>query len=114
MNAVPRPSSHRNELPEISPGGIADRKTGGARTAEDRVIAANVDFYCQIADKYDSYEPYLFDKVLQQSLEDDLDKIGSYFASLGRAPSCLECGGGGGEPTLKKVWRGLGGAVGGT
>ena len=108
MNAVPRPSSHRNELPEISPGSVSDRKTGGARTAEDRVIAANVDFYRQIADKYDSYEPYLFDKVLQQSLEDDLDKIGSYFASLGRAPSCLECGGGTGNLTLKMCARGWG------
>jgi ubiquinone/menaquinone biosynthesis C-methylase UbiE len=70
------------------------------------VIAANVDFYRQIASKYDSYETYLFDPVLQQSLEDDLDKIGSYFLSLGRAPTCLECGGGTGNLTLKMCARG--------
>jgi len=72
----------------------------------DRVIEANVQFYRQIAEKYDRYEPYLFDKVLQKSLEDDLDRIGSYFASLGRAPSCLECGGGTGNLTLKMCARG--------
>jgi 2-polyprenyl-3-methyl-5-hydroxy-6-metoxy-1,4-benzoquinol methylase len=108
MNAVSGPSSHRNGFPEVSPGSVSDRQTGHSRTAEDRVIAANVDFYRQIADKYESYEPYLFDKVLQQSLEDDLDKIGSDFISLGRAPSCLECGGGTGNLTLKMCARGWG------
>ena len=78
----------------------------GSSFAEAKVIEANVDFYRQIAEKYDSYEPYLFDPALQQSLEDDLDKIGSYFASLGRAPSCLECGGGTGNLTLKMSARG--------
>jgi len=106
MNTVSGPSSHGTGLPEMSSGSVSDRKTGRARAAEDRVIAANVDFYRQIADKYDSYEPYLFDKILQQSLEADLDKIGSYFASLGRAPSCLECGGGTGNLTLKMCARG--------
>jgi ubiquinone/menaquinone biosynthesis C-methylase UbiE len=73
--------------------------------AEAKVIAANVDFYRQIADKYDSYETYLFDPDLQQSLEDDLDTIGSYFRS-GRRLSCLECGGGTGNLTLKMCARG--------
>ena len=63
-------------------------------------------FYLQIAEKYDHYETYLFDPVLQLSLEDDLDKIGSYFVSLGRTPSCLECGGGTGNLTLKMCARG--------
>jgi 2-polyprenyl-3-methyl-5-hydroxy-6-metoxy-1,4-benzoquinol methylase len=76
------------------------------RFAEAKVIEANVDFYRQIGEKYDSYEPYLFDPALQQSLEDDLDKIGSYFTSLGRVPSCLECGGGTGNLTLKMCARG--------
>src|SRR5438105_9985673 len=58
--------------------------------AEAKVIEANVAFYLQMAEKYDTYEPYLFDPALQQSLEDDLDKIGSQFALLGRAPVCLE------------------------
>jgi 2-polyprenyl-3-methyl-5-hydroxy-6-metoxy-1,4-benzoquinol methylase len=65
-----------------------------------------VEFYRWIADKYENYEPYLFDEVLQKSLENDLEKIGSYFASLGRAPSCLECGGGTGNLTLKMCARG--------
>jgi SAM-dependent methyltransferase len=108
MNDVSGPSSHRSGLPEVSRGSVRDRKTSRARAAEDRVIAANVDFYRQVADKYESYEPYLFDKALQKSLEDDLDKIGSYFVSLGRAPSCLECGGGTGNLTLKMCARGWG------
>ncbi len=106
MNDVSGPSSHRNGLPEVSRGSVWDGKTSRVSAAEARVIAANVDFYRQIADKYDSYEPYLFDKALQKSLEDDLDKIGSYFVSLGRAPSCLECGGGTGNLTLKMCARG--------
>ncbi len=74
--------------------------------AEAKVIEANVAFYLQMAKKYDTYEPYLFDPALQQSLEGDLDKIGSQFALLGRVPSCLECGGGTGNLTLKMCKRG--------
>jgi ubiquinone/menaquinone biosynthesis C-methylase UbiE len=74
--------------------------------AEAKVIEANVTFYLQMAEKYDTYEPYLFDPALQQSLEDDLDKIGSHFARLDRSPSCLECGGGTGNLTLKMCERG--------
>jgi SAM-dependent methyltransferase len=106
MNAVSDPRSDRNETQGMPPGDFSDRKTSRARGAEDRVIAANVEFYRRIADKYESYEPYLFDKVLQKGLQDDLDKIGSYFAPLGRAPSCLECGGGTGNLTLKMCARG--------
>lgn len=75
-------------------------------TPETRIIEANVAFYRQIAAKYDSYETYLFDPTLQQSLEDDLDSIGSYLRPLGRTPSCLECGGGTGNLTLKMCARG--------
>ena len=74
--------------------------------AEAKVIKANVVFYLQMAEKYDTYETYLFDPALQQSLEDDLDKIGSHLALLGRTPSCLECGGGTGNLTLKMCKRG--------
>lgn len=80
--------------------------TQGRSMAEAKVIAANVDFYRQIAAKYDTSEGYLFDPLLQQRLEADLDKIGSYFVSLGRTPSCLECGGGTGNLTLKICARG--------
>src|SRR6267378_2881065 len=106
MNAVSGPTSNRNAFSETSPGSIPDPGTSDASAAEDRVIAANVDFYRQMAGKYDSYESYLFDPVLQQSLEDDLDKIASYFVSLGRSPFCLECGGGTGNLTLKMCARG--------
>src|SRR6266403_5865021 len=106
MNALSEPRLNRNGPIEISSGSVSDRKRNRTKAAEDRVIAANVEFYRQIADKYESYESYLFEKVLQKSLENDLDKIGSYFASLGRAPSCLECGGGTGNLTLKMCARG--------
>jgi 2-polyprenyl-3-methyl-5-hydroxy-6-metoxy-1,4-benzoquinol methylase len=106
MNAISERRPTRDAPPEFSPARISGRKGGPTKKAEDRVIGANVEFYRQFADKYESYEPYLFDKVLQKSLEDDLDKIGSYFAALGRAPSCLECGGGTGNLTLKMCARG--------
>jgi len=67
---------------------VSDVSSGYTRSqsvAEAKVIAANVDFYRQFADKYDSYETYLFDPALQQSLEEDVDKIGSRFALLDRA-----------------------------
>ena len=88
---------------------VSDVSSGYTRSqsvAEAKVIAANVDFYRQFADKYDSYETYLFDPALQQSLEEDVYKIGSRFALLDRAPSCLECGGGTGNLTLKMCQRG--------
>jgi len=106
MNALSEPRLNRNGPIEISSGSVSDRRTNRTKAAEDRVIAANVEFYREIADKYEGYESYLFDKVLQKSLEDDLDRIGYYFASLGRAPSCLECGGGTGNLTLKMCARG--------
>jgi predicted TPR repeat methyltransferase len=80
--------------------------TSRLSTAETRVIEANVDFYRQIAEKYDSAERYLFDPDLLQSLEEDLNKITSYLKPLGRTPSCLECGGGTGKLTLKMCARG--------
>jgi|SRR5882762_1243314 len=105
MNIVSRSMQNRRVLPESSSQTLSDRGTSDTCTA-GTVIAANVDFYRQMAGKYDSYESYLFDPVLQRSLEDDLDKIGSYFVSLGRPPSCLECGGGTGNLTLKMCARG--------
>ena len=44
-------------------------------SAESKVIAANLEFYRQIADKYDRYETGTFDPNFQQSMEDDLDRI---------------------------------------
>ncbi len=101
MKAMSEPPASSNRVAKIVARTPSDRDL-----AEAKVIEANVAFYRQIAQKYDNYETYLFDPVLQQSLEDDLDKIGSYFVSLGRAPACLECGGGTGNLTLKMFARG--------
>lgn len=92
--------SHQSQVVGSSPTNTLDRD------AESRVIAANVAFYEQIADKYDSYETYLFDLGLQKSLEVDLDKIAYYSRDLRRKPVCLECGGGTGNLTLKMCARG--------
>jgi len=90
-----------NNISEIPSGNTRNRSA-----AEAEVIAANVDFYRQVAAKYDSSEGYLLDPLLQQGIEEDLDKINSYFVSVGRTPSCLECGGGTGNLTLKMCARG--------
>lgn len=81
-------------------------RAGHRSVAEGKVIEANVAFYLQMAEKYDTYETYLFNSALQKSLEDDLDKIASHFDLLGRSPFCLECGGGTGNLTLKMCKRG--------
>ena len=94
-------TGNRTQIAENSSRNTLDRDA-----PETRVIAANIAFYRQIADKYDSYETYLFDPDLQKSLEVDLDKIDSHFRSLGRTPVCLECGGGTGNLTLKMCKRG--------
>jgi 2-polyprenyl-3-methyl-5-hydroxy-6-metoxy-1,4-benzoquinol methylase len=91
----------RNNISEIRSGNTQSRSA-----PEAKVIAANVDFYRQVAAKYDSSASYLFDPFLQQGIEEDLDKISSYFVSIGRTPSCLECGGGTGNLTLKMCARG--------
>lgn len=74
--------------------------------AQAKVIEANVDFYRHLAHKYDRSEGFLFDPLLERSLEGDLDKVNSYFARLGRVPRCLECGGGTGRLTMKMCARG--------
>lgn len=95
------PAPNRTEIDEPGrPGGP------NLNPQESRVIAANIDFYRKNAIQYDRYETYLFDAALQGSLERDLDRIAAYFAPLGRAPSCLECGGGTGNLTLKMCARG--------
>ena len=85
---------------------IPSNDTRSPTVAEAKVIAANVDFYRLVAAKYDRSERYLFTPRLQRSLEQDLAKIESSFGSVGRKPSCLECGGGTGNLTLKMCARG--------
>jgi 2-polyprenyl-3-methyl-5-hydroxy-6-metoxy-1,4-benzoquinol methylase len=73
---------------------------------ESEVVAANLEFYRQMAFQYDSYESCTFDHDLQRLLETDLDRMARDHASLGRPVSCLDCGGGTGNLTLKMLRRG--------
>jgi len=100
--AVTHPSA-----PRIRPcEEIRDGDAAVTSTAEARVIAANKDFYSQIANKYEQYESCTFEPYLQQILDNDLDTIQSWFTSLGRTPHCLDCGGGTGNLALKMLARG--------
>ena len=83
---------------------IARNNAPGANTA--RIIAANREFYRQVANKYDRYESCVLDPGLQDTLKKDLNTIHSMFASLARAPHCLDCGGGTGNVALKMLARG--------
>jgi ubiquinone/menaquinone biosynthesis C-methylase UbiE len=78
----------------------------GNHSIQSEVIAANVEFYRQIAFQYDTYESCTFDRDLQRMLETDLDRMAKSRASLGRPVSCLDCGGGTGNLTLKMLRRG--------
>jgi len=100
--AVTHPSA-----PRIRPcEEIRDGDAAVTSTAEARVIAANKDFYSQIANKYEQYESCTFEPYLQQILDNDLDTIQSWFTSLRRTPHCLDCGGGTGNLALKMLARG--------
>jgi len=70
------------------------------------VVAANREFFDQIANKYDRYESCATDVYLQNILEKDLDTIQARLSTLGRTPDCLDCGGGSGNLALKMLARG--------
>lgn len=91
---------------QIAPCDVESGGVGGANTAEARITAANKDFYRQFAERYDRYESCVCNAQLQEILEADLDKIHSWFTSLGRTPRCLDCGGGTGNLALKLLGRG--------
>jgi len=93
-------------LPESILGDARSGNASGSDKAEARIIAANRDFYRQIAKKYDRYESCVSNAHLQGILETDLDKIHSCFTALERAPRCLDCGGGTGNLALKMLARG--------
>ncbi len=105
INTSP-PVAHPNAPPMRPCGEIRDGDYAVTSTAEARVIAANKDFYRQIAKKYEQYESCTFEPYLQQILDKDLDTIHSWFTSLGRTPHCLDCGGGTGNLALKLLARG--------
>ena len=93
-------------LPESILGDARSGNASGSDKAEARIIAANRDFYRQIAKKYDRYESCVSNAHLQGILETDLDKIHSHFTTLEPVPRCLDCGGGTGNLALKMLARG--------
>jgi ubiquinone/menaquinone biosynthesis C-methylase UbiE len=95
-----------NTLPQIMSSDGADGGACAASTAEATIIAANKDFYRQIAEKYDRYESCVSNAHLQNILETDLNKIHFCFSSPRRTPRCLDCGGGTGNLALKMLARG--------
>jgi ubiquinone/menaquinone biosynthesis C-methylase UbiE len=70
----------------------------------EQVISANVEFYKVFASKYDSYEACVSERHFQQMLEADVSKMESLLPK--RKISCLDCGGGSGNLTLKMLARG--------
>jgi 2-polyprenyl-3-methyl-5-hydroxy-6-metoxy-1,4-benzoquinol methylase len=70
----------------------------------EQVISANVEFYKEIAKKYDDYEACASEEYFQQILEVDVARMESLLSS----PDihCLDCGGGSGNLTLKMLKRG--------
>jgi ubiquinone/menaquinone biosynthesis C-methylase UbiE len=71
-----------------------------------QVISANIEFYKQIASKYDRYESCAVDSFFQASVEEDLTTVDRAFAQRGAPVHCLDCGGGTGNVTLKILRRG--------
>jgi 2-polyprenyl-3-methyl-5-hydroxy-6-metoxy-1,4-benzoquinol methylase len=106
MNRASPLVAHPSALPTRPRGEIGKGDAAVANTPEARVIAANKDFYGQIATKYEQYESCTFEPYLQQILDKDLETIHSWFTSLGRTPYCLDCGGGTGNLALKMLARG--------
>jgi len=101
------PSAFPELVPvDASSGSTCGASTCGASTAEARIVAANRDFYREIAEKYDRYESCVSSAYLQAILDADLDKIHSSCTSLERRPQCLDCGGGTGNLALKMLARG--------
>lgn len=75
-----------------------------AGSKREQVISANVEFYKEIAGKYDQYESCASEEYFQQMLESDVDEMQSLLAR--EHIQCLDCGGGSGNLTLKMLKRG--------
>lgn len=76
----------------------------GPALMRDQVISANVEFYKEIARKYDTYEACVSERHFQQMLESDVSRMESLLPK--KKISCLDCGGGSGNLTLKMLARG--------
>lgn len=77
---------------------------------KDQVVSANVEFYREIAQKYDHYESCAWDTFHQEMLENDLNKMEELENQFEQI-RCLDCGGGTGNLTLKLLRRGWAVAV---
>ncbi len=73
---------------------------------ETAVISANIDFYKNIAGKYDEYETCARTGDLQQSLRQDLEHMGRILRDVSGPVRCLDCGGGTGNLSLKMLEMG--------
>jgi ubiquinone/menaquinone biosynthesis C-methylase UbiE len=70
----------------------------------EQIISANVEFYKEIARKYDHYEACASEEYFQNMLESDVLKMASRLPA--KAIQCLDCGGGSGNLTLKMLKQG--------
>ncbi len=75
-------------------------------SSESSVIEANVQFYRQIASKYDRYETCATSPDLQEMLAQDVNHIAMVLGPRSKPVECLDCGGGTGNLTLKMLRKG--------
>lgn len=73
---------------------------------EAEVISANIDFYREIAGKYDEYESCVQSEQLQEMLRADIVRMGTLLGPRNRKVHCLDCGGGSGNLSLKMLEMG--------
>lgn len=85
---------------------VEPRQSSPSVLAEKSVIEANIDFYRQIAQKYDEYETCVSDLEMQKRMEQDLDRIETLLGKAGESIECLDCGGGSGNLSLKMLRKG--------
>ena len=72
----------------------------------DQVVSANVEFYREIAAKYDRYESCASDVFFQEMLENDVKQMAGTLENHFAKIRCLDCGGGTGNLTVKLLSRG--------
>jgi len=77
-----------------------------AHDPEAEVIAANIDFYRDIAKKYDEYETCARSDALQRMLRADIERMRVLLQGCSGNVRCLDCGGGSGNISLKMLEMG--------
>jgi 2-polyprenyl-3-methyl-5-hydroxy-6-metoxy-1,4-benzoquinol methylase len=84
-------------------GMMSEDKT---RDPQAEVISANVDFYRDIARKYDEYETFTRNQYLQQMFRSDIEQMRGLLQGHVDTVRCLDCGGGSGNISLKLLEMG--------